>query len=282
MLLLFLVLADLRLFVGRGSRFGGVAIGLATAVKLTPGIFILYLLLTRKYRAALTAIATSAAATVLAMLVAPQASREFWTDALWDTDRVGVLSFISNQSLEGFVVRLHQQDPSMALWALLVLVTLGFWAWRVRRCDEATGVALTGVTACLVSPVTWVHHMVWLLPALLLLFDRALAARGRVRAAWLGLCIGLYALLSSRVIWSFAGHYAGWGFIMSNAYVLASVILLIALPSGSGDVAGVPELREVDDGAVGPADGVARPGAVQSEAGPLVEASGAGVVRENP
>src|SRR5205814_6680429 len=114
-------------------------------------------------RAAVTAIATSAAATVLAMLVAAQASREFWTDALWDTDRVGILSFISNQSLEGFVARLHQAHPSMALWAVLVLVTLAFWGWRVRRCDEATGVALTGVTACLISTVTWVHHLVWLL-----------------------------------------------------------------------------------------------------------------------
>jgi alpha-1,2-mannosyltransferase len=282
MLLLFLVLADIRLLIGRGSRFGGVAIGLATAVKLTPGIFILYLLLTRRYRAALTAIGTSAAATVLAMLIAPAESREFWTDALWDTDRVGILSFISNQSLEGFVARLHQTNPSSALWAVLVLVTLAFWAWRVRRSDEATGVALTGVTACLVSPVTWVHHLVWLLPALLLLFDRGLLARGRTRVGRLVLCAGLYAVLSSRLVWSYAGHYTGIGLVMSNAYVLVSVILLVALPSGLREVAGVPQLGEVDDGAVGPADRVAPPGAVRGEAGPLVEAAGPGVVREHP
>jgi alpha-1,2-mannosyltransferase len=282
MLLLFLVLADFRFFIGRGSRLGGVAVGLATAVKLTPGIFVLYLLVTRRYRAALTAMGTASGATVLAMLVAPEASREFWTDALWDTDRVGTLSFISNQSLEGFAARLRPAHPSMLLWAALVVVTLAVWAWRVRRADDRTGVALTGVAACLVSPVTWIHHLVWLLPALLLLLDHAVRSRGRARWGWLALCTALYALLCSRLVWGYAGHYTGIGLLMSNAYVLASVVLLLALPAGSGQGAGVPQLGQVDDGAVGPPDRVARPGAVGREAGPLVEAAGPGVVREHP
>ena len=61
MLLLFLVLLDFRWFIGRRSRYGGVAVGLATAIKLTPGIFILYLLVTRRYRPALVAMVTTAA-----------------------------------------------------------------------------------------------------------------------------------------------------------------------------------------------------------------------------
>src|SRR5256714_4571780 len=254
MLLLFLVLVDFRLFIGRGSRLGGVAIGLATAIKLTPGIFVLYLLLTRRFRAALTALATTAAATVLAMLVAPDASREFWTNALWDTDRVGTLSFISNQSLEGFVARLHPTNPSNVLWAGLVLVVLAVWAARVLRTartgDDLAGIALTGIVGCLVSPVTWVHHMVWTLPALLLLFDRGLAAGGRLRRARLGLCGALFALLSSRLIWGFADHFTGIGVLMSNAYVLATVMLLVALPiavPASGQVPGVADLGQVND-----------------------------------
>ena len=34
------------------------------------------------------------AATLLAGAVAPDASREFWTDALWNTSRVGDESFV--------------------------------------------------------------------------------------------------------------------------------------------------------------------------------------------
>ena len=290
MLLLFLVLVDFRRFVGRGSKLGGAAVGLATAVKLTPGIFVLYLLVTGRYRAAVTAMATAAGATVLAMLIAPDASREFWTDALWDTDRVGTLSFVSNQSLEGLVARLNPVHPSGALWAVLVLVALGAWAWRARRAvqagDDIAGVALTGVVACLVSPVTWVHHLVWLIPALLLLFDRGLLIRGRRGWTWLGIFLVLYGVLCSRLVWAFGHHFTDIGILLSNAYVVASVILLLVLPiqptPASGQPAGVPELGQVDHGPVGPADGVAGVATVGREPGPLVEPSGLTVVREHP
>jgi alpha-1,2-mannosyltransferase len=105
MLLLIVVVVDVLWLVSRNSRFAGVGIGLATAVKLTPGIFILYLLVTRRWRAAAVASGTAAAATLTAAAIAPAASREFWTDALWDTNRVGSMSFISNQSLRGIVAR---------------------------------------------------------------------------------------------------------------------------------------------------------------------------------
>jgi alpha-1,2-mannosyltransferase len=289
MLLLFLVLVDFRLFIGRGSRLGGVAIGLATAVKLTPGIFVLYLLLTRRFRAALTALATTAAATVLAMLLAPDASREFWTDALWDTDRVGTLSFISNQSLEGFVARLNPPNPSNVLWVGLVLAALAVWAVRVRSTaragDDLAGIALTGIVGCLVSPVTWVHHLVWTLPALLLLVDRGLAAGGRPRWVRLGLGGALFALLSSRLIWGYADHFTGIGLLMSNVYVLATVVLLVALPiavPASGHGPGVADLGQVNDRPVGAADGVAGRGSVEGEAGPLVEPPSLVVRGEHP
>ena len=281
MLLLFVVLLDFRWFIGRGSRYGGVAVGLATAIKLTPGIFILYLLVTRRYRPALVAMVTTAAATVLAMLVAPDASREFWTSALWDTDRVGTLSFISNQSLEGFVARLHPTDPSTALWALLVVAALAVWVVRVRRADLLSGVALTGVAGCLVSPVTWVHHLVWTLPALLLLLDRGLAARGRLRWSRLVLVTGLVTLLSSRIIWSYADHFTDTGLLFSNAYLYATVLLLLALPV-SRQFPGVPDLQQLDDRTVGPADRVPGGGSVGNEAGPLVEPASLVVRGEHP
>ena len=281
MLLLCVVLADFRWFVGRGSRYGGVLVGLASAVKLTPGIFILYLLVTRRYRPALVAMATTAAATILAMLVAPDASREFWTSALWDTDRVGTLSFISNQSLEGLVARLDPTDPSTALWAVLVVAALAVWVVRIRRAgaagDDLGGVALTGVAGCLVSPVTWVHHLVWTLPALLLFLDRGLAARGWLRWTRLGLFAGLSALLSSRIIWSYADHFTDTGLLFSNMYVYVTVLLLLTVPVGpgqapsSGQGSGVAELGQLDDRPVGAGDRVTRGCSVGGEAGPLVE-----------
>ncbi|MBO0869581.1 MAG: DUF2029 domain-containing protein [Micromonosporaceae bacterium] len=253
-LLVFLVVADLVLLVEPDRRWrtlplGGVLIGLATAIKLTPGIFILYLLVARRFRAAVTAAVTAAGATVLAMALAPNASREFWTSAFWDTDRVGTLSFISNQSWQGAVSRLDPAHPNRGLWAVLVVATLAFWAWRTHRLARAgdlrTGLALTGVAAGLVSPVTWVHHLVWLLPAVLLLVTRALRATGRRRVALIVFLVAFYGLLSSRLVWYFAFYFHGWGLLGSNAYLIASVVMLVLLPGqrvesrdGTGTVEG--------------------------------------------
>ncbi|MFY1633212.1 glycosyltransferase 87 family protein [Solwaraspora sp. WMMB335] len=244
-LLLVLVAADLLWLVAarspmsrRWRRFAGVGVGLATAIKLTPGIFIVYLLVTRRWRAALTASVTATVATLIAAALAPDASREFWTQALWNTDRVGALDFVSNQSLRGIVARLDPLHPSTAAWLVLVAATLVWWAWRCRAAvatgDETTGFALTAVVGCLVSPVTWVHHLVWLLPALVLLVDNGLAAaRGsRRRRALLGFAVVAYLLLISRLVWLWRNADAAnlLGFVGSNAYAWVSVGLLLFLP----------------------------------------------------
>lgn len=254
MLLLFLVAADLlwlvadrtptgRVVPASWRRFAGVGVGVATAIKLTPGVFIVYLLVTRRFRAAFVAAGTAAAATVLAGAVAPDASREFWTEALWNTDRIGSLAYISNQSLEGVVARLNPGHPSSLAWLVLVLATLVVWVWRARAAaaahDEASGLALTGVLGCLVSPVTWVHHLVWLLPAIVLLVDNAMRAPARSRRRWVLLAFfgAVYALLCSRLVWHWESGSAGViGFVGSNAYVWASLALLVGLP-----VRGEPE-----------------------------------------
>ncbi|MEU5269383.1 glycosyltransferase 87 family protein [Streptomyces hygroscopicus] len=238
LVLLVLVCCDTRLLSTGHGRFAGCGIGLAAAVKLTPAIFIGYLLVTRRWRAAATATGTAAAATLLALVVAPGASKTYWTGALWDTGRIGVLSYVSNQSWEGVLARLADPvPPSGLLWGLGVLALLAVWAYRVRRAvaagDERAGFALTGVAACLISPITWVHHLVWLIPALAVLLDSGLRpdvppARRRLL---LPACAAVYALLCSSVVWLWRFDATGvGGFLGSNAYVWVCLGLLIALP----------------------------------------------------
>jgi alpha-1,2-mannosyltransferase len=243
MLLVALVAGDLLFGVARGKKWAGIAIGLATAVKLTPGLFILYLLITKRFKAAFVAMATASVVTLVAAAISPNAAREFFTQALWDTDRVGALSFVSNQSLQGVVARLDPAHPNKYIWLVLVVGVLVVWVIRSRRVaavgDEAAGLALTGVVSCLISPVTWVHHLVWLVPALLLLVDR-----GR---AWLA--GGLYVLLCTRLVWVFDKRFGGvGGFLGSNAYVWASLVLLFAVPTASARDA-VTDFGVADGGA---------------------------------
>ncbi|SFE37779.1 glycosyltransferase 87 family protein [Streptomyces mirabilis] len=239
LLLLALVLSDAWLLsTGRGRR-AGVGIGLAAAIKLTPALFIGLLLLGRRWRAAGVATAVAAAATGLAAWAAPDASRFYWSEALWDTHRIGRLAYVSNQSLQGVLARLAAPgEPSRAVWAATALLFLCVWAWRTSWAladeDWTAAFALTGLAACLLSPITWVHHLVWLLPSFAVLLHRH---RARVAAA-------LYAVLCSSVVWLWFDDSSGLdGFLGSNTYTWITLGLLLWLPAGQSRVARTPLRR---------------------------------------
>ncbi|MFF3487817.1 glycosyltransferase 87 family protein [Streptomyces sp. NPDC002701] len=260
LLLLALVLGDARLTAGR-SRWAGVGIGLAAAVKLTPAIFIVLLLLARRPRAAATATGVAVAATAFAAVAAPDASRFYWTEAVWDTSRIGRLAYVSNQSLQGVLARLAEPaEPDRAVWALLALAVLGVWVWRARRAlaaDDVLGAfALTGLVACLVSPITWVHHLVWLLPSLAILAEAGLRHR---RLLWLA--GGMYVLLCSSVVWLWFDDASGiGGFVGGNAYVWITLGLLFGLPVGQPREERLPWRRRAS--ATAPAPSPAAPAIV--------------------
>ncbi len=156
-------------------------------------------------------------------LVAPAGSRTFWTGALWDTSRVGRTEYVSNQSLRGVVARL--EAPAL-WWLVAVAVVVAAWCWwvRTRRPGHAAGFAVTGLVACLISPITWVHHLVWLLPALFLLLDRALATGRRRDLAALG---AAGVVLSSSLVWLWWDDpHGGTAVAGANAYVWVTLILM--------------------------------------------------------
>ncbi|MEV5955991.1 glycosyltransferase 87 family protein [Streptomyces sp. NPDC051987] len=236
LVLLALVLADCCLLRSGRGRWAGAGIGLAAAIKLTPALFIFMLLIGRKWRAAGVATAVALAATALAACADPGASRFYWTHALWDTSRVGRLDYVSNQSLQGVLARLGH--PDKPLWAIAVLLTLAVWAWRTRRAvaagDWTAAFALTGLAACLVSPITWVHHLVWVLPSFVLL---ARAGHPRIAAA-------LYAAMCTSVVWLWFDDASGLdGFLGSNLYTWITLGLLLGLPGGQSPAERSPAER---------------------------------------
>ena len=52
--------------------------------------------------------------------------------------------------------------------------------WRARRAavagDELAGLTLAGVVGVLISPVSWVHHIIWVFPAMLILTMRLVSS----------------------------------------------------------------------------------------------------------
>ncbi len=149
----------------------GMLVGLATAIKLVPGVFIIYLLITGRRRAAATAAGTFVAVSLLAWAIAPSDSSLYWTSLIFDSSRLGPNSQAANQSVRGVLMRMfYPAPPPLALWlgVALVVAVAGFAAAATvrRHGHELAGVAITGMLAALLSPVAWIHHICWIVIAL--------------------------------------------------------------------------------------------------------------------
>lgn len=186
-----------------GHRWAGTGIGLAAAVKLTPALFALFLLITAVVRTrgsagnfplsmSIRAAAVFWTATASAAMVLPYDSQRFWTSMVFEAGRVGHAEDTANQSLRGVLARLlHTGEPG--LWwtvAAAATATLGL-AVAVRaelRGERAWAATACAVTALLVSPVSWSHHWVWCVPVVVLL------AAERSRWALMGAVFCSYAL----------------------------------------------------------------------------------------
>ncbi|MGV9884679.1 glycosyltransferase 87 family protein [Streptomyces sp. NPDC003006] len=169
LLLVALVLADLTGRPEHPAR--GVGVGLAAALKLTPLIFVAYLLLTRKYRQAAVASACAAATVLVSFLLVPASAADYWLRGMFaDLSRIHVDPMSRhNQSLRGLLLK-NGVPATPALWLWLVLgamigvVALILAARAARRGELLLGAALCGLCAAAVSPWSWGHHWVWLVP----------------------------------------------------------------------------------------------------------------------
>ncbi len=170
----------------------GVLVGIATAVKLTPGVFVVHFLLTRRWREAATAAGTAAGVTVAAWLLLPQASFAFWGGALQDPARLGPNAGTANQSIRGMLLRIGPQGPAGDLiWIAAVALVGAFGFWLARRYflagDSIGEVAVVGLLACLLSPVAWIHHYHWVVVVVLALLGARPEAEPRRR--WAALAV---------------------------------------------------------------------------------------------
>ncbi|MEV0268295.1 glycosyltransferase 87 family protein [Hamadaea sp. NPDC050747] len=248
-LLLFgMILLDVWL-VSRG-RSGGVWIGIAAAIKLTPAIFIVFLLAAGRTRAAVTAVVTFVSCGLLGLLVAPEASRLYWLHLFFDTSRVGA-PYISNQSPYGMLRRLFTNDPGIDAWYPVIPAVIGvaglvIAARLARRGDWLAAVAATGVTGLLVSPISWAHHWVWVVPALAVLLRGGRAPRVAAAAA--------YAVFVLAPMWwtphfGGPGEYGwhGWVTAVANCFLLCGLGFLAyagrlaAMPAVAPPAIVVPE-----------------------------------------
>jgi hypothetical protein len=269
LLLFALIIADL-VALRRGWRWAGIGIGLATAIKLTPALFIVYLLVSKQWRTALTSAATAVGVTLATQFVVPTESSTYWGSVIWQTERVGVADMTPNQSLAGLLARLYDSPHAPTLlWVSFALVVLAVGLNRARAAhaegDELIAFTIVGLTANVVSPISWSHHLVWIIPAIVTLFDQALRRRAASRgiiargqptpglrepiwfpaltgARHAAAAAGLYVLFLVSPIWPYEhqsavmSHYADGliGVLGENSFAIALIVLVAILPHRPG------------------------------------------------
>jgi len=196
LLLMLLVVADLltggALTPGGRTRWWhGLGIGIAAGVKLTPLIFIPYLLLIRRYRQAAVASGVFAATVALGYAILPRDSATYWAHGLFlKANRIVFLGTRGNQSLRGVLTRLAGSVssgtvPWIAAAVLVAVAGLVAAALLYRARQPVPAMLACALTGLLVSPLSWDHHWVWVAPGIALLAHLgAAASRRAVRAAW--------------------------------------------------------------------------------------------------
>ncbi|MGN6678308.1 MAG: glycosyltransferase 87 family protein [Streptosporangiaceae bacterium] len=212
-LLMLLVVWDLTRADSR--RWKGIGIGIAAGIKLVPLLFIPYLLLAGKVRQAAIATAAFAATIVIGFISLPGPSASYWlTGYFVRPGRTGSVHSLVNQSLLGSLSRLYGTvAPAQSVWLPIAVVVAAVGivagAMLARTGRPVHGWVLVGVTSVLVSPISWDHHWVWVVPVLALMAGLALNARPIVKACYV---LGIVATAAIMGAWP-------WKYSGSRAYV---------------------------------------------------------------
>jgi alpha-1,2-mannosyltransferase len=211
----------------------GIGVGIAAALKLTPGIFLLFFLLRRDLRSAARAGLAFAACTGAGFAVAPHDSLRYWTHLAYRPGRAGGIAYASDQSILGALARLGLTNPARAwLWLALCLLVVALAVTGMRGAIKAGHIThallLNAAAGLLISPISWSHHWVWAAPALLTCLAATDLHRRRLPALAV-LALLIFAMAPHWLLPSGGGrelHWAWWQQAVGDSYALIGLAVL--------------------------------------------------------
>lgn len=238
-ILMVLVAADCLVSRPRWPR--GLLVGIAAAIKLTPAVFLLFFLIRKDVRAVVVTAISGAVATGIGFLVLPSESVRYWFGGFAGAAGLSGSPYANNQTIKAALVRLSLPPPvETGLWlviATVVLLAAAVGVWRAfGRSNTVLALVTTGAAGLLLSPTSWSHHWVWIVPALLAMVAESLRSRS---AGWIGTTIvtaavfyvGAHNFLPKADGLEFG--WSPWQHLVGDSYVLLTIVLLVvwALPA---------------------------------------------------
>lgn len=205
-LYLFLTVLALILAERRRPVWAGMLLALAAAVKITPGFLLLYWLLTRQYRAALSFVVTSIVLIAMAFVLLGSGLMHAYLQSLSQNANVLLLAF-NNQSFAAWWMGLRAPRSEIEHWyiyrlpaslkLLSMLLTLGSAAvggWMDRRAEEDTsangsaippyGAVFAMVGATVFASIAWTHYFILLIIPVMFFGQAARQSRMLRQRSW--------------------------------------------------------------------------------------------------
>ncbi|MBY0291569.1 MAG: mannosyltransferase [Mycobacteriaceae bacterium] len=230
-----LVLAVLYAVYSSRWWVSGLLVGLAAGVKLTPAVAGLYFLGARRWGAVVFSAVVFFATVGISWLIIGGETRYYFTELLGDASRVGPIGTSFNQSWRGGISRILGHDAGygpLVLAGIALTAVLAVLAWRAigGASDRLGAIVVVQLFGLLLSPISWTHHWVWLIPLMIWLLHGPLRDRLGAKVlgwGWLVLTlIGVPWLLSfaQPTIWVISRPwYLAWAGLI---YIVATLVTL--------------------------------------------------------
>lgn len=248
----------------RGDLLPGFFIGLAAGIKLTPAVGGLFLLARRRWLGAVFSGVVFAGTIGVACLAMPKETRRYFTVLIGQTGPIGDPAKIDNQALRGALSRFAGHDLAtgpvvLAAIAVAGVLLAGAW-WVCRRCDALIALVLVQMFGLCASPISWIHHFVWVVPMLIWLVHGPLwnappaqsrPARALVVVTFAYCLLGVHGMNGLLAV---VGVHAGLGWALCLCPgLLVTIGLVVVVGSGRRTLEGTAAPTPVAGGTARPA-----------------------------
>lgn len=169
MFLLLLIIFDA--LVLSGTRFSGITAAIAASIKMTPAVLIIYFIAKRDWSGTIRFVSTGIILIGLSFVIHAHTAWEFFTHTVFESSRVGAIQEPLSFNIMGEVFRIFPQPFNALAYAVVAipLIVTCYLSLRVlvQQKQELGAICVAGFLMLMISPISWNHHWVWIIPALI-------------------------------------------------------------------------------------------------------------------